>query len=111
MRSLMIKYLFNKYSFFRFQLKMSEVQQFYKGKNIFITGGTGFLGICLIEKILRAIPDIGKIYLLMRPKKGIEITARLEDLTKNKVCPIPLTNRYVISCTNSFYNYRSSKNC
>lgn len=36
----------------------SETAEFYKNKNIFITGGTGFLGIALIEKLLRATPDV-----------------------------------------------------
>lgn len=63
----------------------SRVCDFYKSKNIFITGGTGFLGIALIDKILRACPDIGNVYLLMRPKKGMTIEQRLEELTKNLV--------------------------
>lgn len=41
------------------QLNMaSKVVEFYRGKTIFITGGTGFLGIALIEKILRTCPDV-----------------------------------------------------
>lgn len=36
----------------------SEVGEFYKNKNIFITGGTGFLGIALIEKLLRTTPNV-----------------------------------------------------
>lgn len=36
----------------------SEVGEFYKNKSIFITGGTGFLGIALIEKLLRATPNV-----------------------------------------------------
>lgn len=36
----------------------SEVVEFYKGKNVFLTGGTGFLGITLIEKLLRSCPDV-----------------------------------------------------
>lgn len=63
----------------------SAVAEFYKNKNIFITGGTGFVGIALVEKILRSCPDVGKIYLLMRPKKGKAIQERLEDFTKNQV--------------------------
>lgn len=63
----------------------SAVAEFYKNKNIFITGGTGFVGIALVEKILRSCPDVNKIYLLMRPKKGKEIQERLEDITKNQV--------------------------
>ncbi|XP_052869056.1 putative fatty acyl-CoA reductase CG8306 [Anopheles cruzii] len=63
----------------------SEVQNFYKNKYIFLTGGTGFLGVAIIEKILRSLPEIAGIYLLMRPKKGKAIQERLQDLTKNSV--------------------------
>jgi fatty acyl-CoA reductase len=63
----------------------SKVADFYKNKNIFITGGTGFLGIAIIEKILRSCPDVSKLYLLMRPKKGKAIEERLQELTKNAI--------------------------
>ncbi|XP_018057509.1 PREDICTED: putative fatty acyl-CoA reductase CG8306 isoform X2 [Atta colombica] len=63
----------------------SYVTDFYNSKNIFITGGTGFVGVCLIEKLLRCCPDIKNIYLLMRSKKGKQIMERLEELTKNSV--------------------------
>lgn len=63
----------------------SQVRAFYSGKNFFITGGTGFVGLCLIEKILRSIPEAGKLYLLMRPKKGKEISERLEEFPKNPI--------------------------
>jgi alcohol-forming fatty acyl-CoA reductase len=68
----------------------SNIAEFYKNKNIFITGGTGFVGIALVEKILRSVPEVGKIYLLMRPKKGKEIEQRLEDITKNAVFSVLL---------------------
>ena len=32
-------------------LETSQVSRFYDGKNIFLTGGTGFLGKCFIEKV------------------------------------------------------------
>ncbi|PZC71787.1 hypothetical protein B5X24_HaOG212435 [Helicoverpa armigera] len=68
----------------------SQVRAFYAGKNFFITGGTGFVGLCLIEKILRCMPDVGKIYLLMRPKKGKEISERLEEFPKNPLSQVRL---------------------
>ena len=58
----------------------SEVTKYYKNKSIFITGGTGFLGKALIEKLLRSCYDIKKIYILIRNKKGKTPTERLEDL-------------------------------
>lgn len=64
---------------------MTGLREFYSGKNIFITGATGFLGVCLLEKILRTVPNHGDIYLLMRPKKGKEIAERLDEIKKNSV--------------------------
>ncbi|XP_062560807.1 putative fatty acyl-CoA reductase CG8306 [Armigeres subalbatus] len=63
----------------------SDVQKFYKNKNVFITGGTGFLGIAIVEKILRSCHEVDGIYLLMRPKKGKQIEERLKELTENAV--------------------------
>lgn len=40
----------------------SETAEFYRHKNIFITGGTGFLGIAMIEKLLRTTPDVIMIF-------------------------------------------------
>lgn len=57
---------------------------FYEKKSIFITGGTGFLGIAIIEKLLRCC-NVNKIYLLIRPKKGKSIEDRLEELKSNEV--------------------------
>ncbi|XP_044017830.1 putative fatty acyl-CoA reductase CG8306 isoform X1 [Aphidius gifuensis] len=62
----------------------SRVVEFYHNKNVFITGGTGFLGSCLIDKLLRCT-NVNNIYLLIRPKKGKNINERLEELTKNSV--------------------------
>lgn len=63
----------------------SETAEFYKNKNIFITGGTGFLGIAIIEKLLRTTPDVGNIYMLMREKRGKTIQQRLDEFKKNEV--------------------------
>lgn len=63
----------------------TTVGNWYAKKNLFITGGSGFLGVCLLEKLLRTIPDIGDIYLLLRPKKGKEIDQRLNEIKKNSV--------------------------
>ena len=47
----------------------SEIPKFFAGCNVLITGASGFLGILLIEKLLRCCPDIEKMYVLMRAKK------------------------------------------
>jgi len=46
-----------------------DLASFYSGRHVLITGSTGFLGKVLIEKLLRCFPDIGTVYLLIRPSK------------------------------------------
>ncbi|XP_059607693.1 fatty acyl-CoA reductase wat-like isoform X2 [Phlebotomus argentipes] len=62
----------------------SEVQQFYGGRSIFMTGGTGFLGKIIMEKLLRTC-RIDTIYLLIRDKKGKNIHTRVEELLDDVV--------------------------
>jgi fatty acyl-CoA reductase len=54
-------------------------------KNIFLTGGTGFIGKVFLNKLLTICPNVGKIYLLVRPKKGISPENRLNDLFTNSL--------------------------
>lgn len=48
-------------------------------KIFFTTGGTGFMGKILLEKLVRSLPKLKNIYLLMRPKKGKKIQERLDE--------------------------------
>nr|XP_023019858.1 putative fatty acyl-CoA reductase CG5065 [Leptinotarsa decemlineata] len=57
------------------------IPEYFSEKNVFITGGSGFIGKVLIEKLLRSCPDIGKIYLLIRPKKGKNSQERIQFMT------------------------------
>ena len=36
-----------------------SIVEFYNGRDVFITGATGFMGKCLVEKLLRSIPVRG----------------------------------------------------
>ncbi|RZC36696.1 fatty acyl-CoA reductase -like, partial [Asbolus verrucosus] len=68
----------------RIELTMSdsEIKNFFKDQTIFITGGTGFLGKVLVEKLLR-LGDIKKMYILVRPKKGKTTQERFSDYFSN----------------------------
>ena len=50
----------------------------YRGKAILLTGGTGFLGTALIEKMLRSLPDLGRLYLLIRASREKSANLRFE---------------------------------
>jgi HAD superfamily hydrolase (TIGR01490 family) len=50
----------------------------YRGKVILLTGGTGFLGTALVEKILRSLPDLERLYLLIRASREKGAAARFE---------------------------------
>ncbi|KAK6644947.1 hypothetical protein RUM43_001223 [Polyplax serrata] len=63
----------------------SQIQRFFAGKSIFITGSTGFLGSVLLEKLLRCCPDIKRVYLLIREKKGVDIQQRFKTLVNTKL--------------------------
>ncbi|XP_022824039.1 fatty acyl-CoA reductase wat-like [Spodoptera litura] len=58
----------------------TEIQEFYKDQCVFLTGGTGFLGKVLIEKIIRSCGDINTIYVLARNKKGKDPRVRLHEM-------------------------------
>lgn len=73
------------YFYFSNSNLQSPIKKFYAGKNVFITGATGFVGVTIIEKFLRDIPEIGTLYILMRGKKGKSVEQRLEDIKKNSV--------------------------
>ncbi|XP_071879152.1 putative fatty acyl-CoA reductase CG5065 [Bombus fervidus] len=62
--------------------ELSEIQSFYKGKVIFVTGGTGLMGKVLIEKLLYSCSDLNKIYVLIRPKRGRTPEMRVDEMFK-----------------------------
>lgn len=60
--------------------KIDTIPEWIKGKNIFMTGATGFVGKVLIEKLLRSCPDLQNIYILIREKKGKSVEQRVKEM-------------------------------
>ncbi|KAI9579192.1 hypothetical protein GQX74_004664 [Glossina fuscipes] len=65
--------------------KLTALQNFYYGQNILITGGTGFLGKILLNKLFTACPGIDQIYMLVRQKKNSNVTKRLEEIFNDPI--------------------------
>lgn len=65
-------------------MEKSEIREFYKDANVFITGATGFVGKTLIEKLLR-VTEVDTIYILIREKKGKTVQERLDKIFNNPV--------------------------
>ncbi|XP_060830647.1 fatty acyl-CoA reductase wat-like [Bombus pascuorum] len=63
----------------------SQIRRFYAGKQILLTGCTGYLGTVILEKILRTCNEIGKIYVMIREKKNMEVKERLEKYFTNNI--------------------------
>lgn len=72
----------------------SPMQQFYQNRTVFLTGGTGFLGKVIMEKLLRTC-HIDTIYVLIRSKKGKDIATRIEDLINDVVSSLFINFRFL----------------
>lgn len=60
----------------------NSIREWLSGKTVLITGGTGFMGKVLLEKLLRSCPGIEKVYVMCRYKKNLSPSIRIVDLLK-----------------------------
>lgn len=72
---------------------MISIPSFFRGKNLLIVGGTGFLAKALTEKILRSLPEIARIYLLIRPRSIAARQISAEERLRSEVCENSIFNR------------------
>ncbi|KAL4660310.1 fatty acyl-CoA reductase 1-like, partial [Arapaima gigas] len=64
---------------------MTSIADYYAGKNVLITGATGFMGKVLVEKLLHSCPDVRALYILVRPKANQSMQERVKDMVKCKL--------------------------
>ncbi|KAL1414453.1 hypothetical protein MTO96_000857 [Rhipicephalus appendiculatus] len=70
-----------------------QVSDFYKDREVLITGGTGFIGKVLLEKLLRSCSGLRRVYLLVRSRRGEEPQARLKKMF-NSVALVHVSTAY-----------------
>eukprot|EP00039_Didymoeca_costata_P018829 m.335150 g.335150 ORF g.335150 m.335150 type:complete len:532 (+) comp17523_c0_seq1:263-1858(+) len=61
------------------------IANFYAGRSVLVTGGTGFVGKAIVEKMLRSCPGIKRIYLLIRERKDASPEERVASLLEEDV--------------------------
>ncbi|XP_025192590.1 fatty acyl-CoA reductase 1-like, partial [Melanaphis sacchari] len=59
----------------------TSVAETFRNGIVLITGGTGFLGKLLTEKLLRSCP-VKKVVVLVRSKKGLDASQRVANIYK-----------------------------
>ena len=77
-----------------------SIAEFYAGRSIFLTGGSGFIGKQLIEKLLRSCPKIGRIFVLLRSSKNQTSAARMQHIFTSPVSLLSLLTFKVVLISN-----------
>ena len=58
---------------------MPGIEEYYRGKRLLVIGATGLVGRVLLEKLLRDLPDIDRLYVLIRSRQRGERTVTAQD--------------------------------
>lgn len=59
-----------------------SISEWLQGRNVFITGGSGFMGKVLIYKLLVSCDHLENIFVLIRKKKDVDPQTRLQCMIK-----------------------------
>jgi len=71
-----------------------SIREAYAGKHVLLTGATGFLGKVWLSMVLDRVPEIGRIYVLLRPKALVPPSTRFERMVNGSAAFDPLHTRY-----------------
>ncbi len=78
----------------RKRVERLSVRQALAGKRILLIGVTGFIGKVWLANLLNDLPEIGKIYLLIRRQRSTTATRRLEKIVEESPVFDGLHQRY-----------------
>lgn len=62
-----------------------QIRDAYRDGTVLVTGGTGFVGKALVEKLLRTCTEVRCVVVMIRAKRGLSSEQRLEKLKASSV--------------------------
>jgi alcohol-forming fatty acyl-CoA reductase len=71
-----------------------SVRESLAGRHVLLAGATGFIGKVWLADLLSELPEIGRIYLLVRPRRSTSALRRFERLVAESPVFDPLAERY-----------------
>jgi long-chain acyl-CoA synthetase len=77
----------------RTRIDRLSVRDSLRGKNILLIGGTGFIGKVWLANLLADLPQIGKVFLLIRRSRSTTALERFERIVNESPVFEPLFNR------------------
>ncbi|MGH9709686.1 MAG: haloacid dehalogenase-like hydrolase, partial [Candidatus Acidiferrales bacterium] len=75
------------------KLARLSVRQSLRGKQVLLAGATGFIGKVWLANLLTDVPEIGKVYVLVRRRRSISATERFRKIVDESTVFEPLTQR------------------
>ena len=76
---------------------MSEpisIRRAFAGKHVLLTGASGFVGKVWLTLMLDRVPEVGRIYVLLRPKALLSARERFEKMVNTSPAFRPLHERF-----------------
>jgi len=71
-----------------------SVRRAYRGRRILLVGGTGFIGKVWLADALLHLPELDRIYVLVRPRRGTSALRRFERIVAESPVFEPLARRH-----------------
>src|SRR3954464_3147608 len=53
-----------------------SVREIFRGRRLFVLGGTGFVGKVLLSMLFDRFPEVGRVYVMVRRGSGTDSEAR-----------------------------------